>query len=252
MEVKKKRKYKKKKIKKALLYIKFKKLFNNIKDKIKYILESYLIWMIIPFVLMDFFTFLFARDISYVNYRFISPILFSLNWITLFIGLSLSFKKYYGKIVYVFFNILFLVMFLVNNVYYSITNNFFDFSLIESASEGSPYMLDALKNCNKLVYIAIIAIIFFIILGVKKMPKIEKNNFKLAFRIIVIVIIIHLFIPLTLGKANTELNWASWRNPRNIYNSFNDNNKSIKITGLYEYSIRNFYITFLKTEERDN
>ena len=207
MEVKKKRKYKKKKIKKALLYIKFKKLFNNIKDKIKYILESYLIWMIIPFVLMDFFTFLFARDISYVNYRFISPILFSLNWITLFIGLSLSFKKYY-----------------------SITNNFFDFSLIESASEGSPYMLDALKNCNKLVYIAIIAIIFFIILGVKKMPKIEKNNFKLAFRIIVIVIIIHLFIPLTLGKANTELNWASWRNPRNIYNSFNDNNKSIKIT----------------------
>lgn len=252
MEVKKKRKYKKKKIKKALLYIKFKKLFNNIKDKIKYILESYLIWMIIPFVLMDFFTFLFARDISYVNYRFISPILFSLNWITLFIGLSLSFKKYYGKIVYVFFNILFLVMFLVNNVYYSITNNFFDFSLIESASEGSPYMLDALKNCNKLVYIAIIAIIFFIILGVKKMPKIEKNNFKLAFRIIVIVIIIHLFIPLTLGKANTELNWASWRNPRNIYNSFNDNNKSIKITGLYEYSIRNFYITFLKTEEQEN
>ena len=69
---------------------------------------------------------------------------------------------------------------------------------------------------------------------------------------IIIFIIVHTITPYTLGKANQELTWSSWRNPRNIYNSFNDNNKSMKISGLYEYTIRNFYITFIKTEKQEN
>ena len=44
-------------------------------------------------------------------------------------------------------------MFLVNNVYYSMTKTFFDFNLLESASEGAPYILDTIKNCNPLVYL---------------------------------------------------------------------------------------------------
>ena len=48
-----------------------------------------------------------------------------------------------------------------------------------------------------------------------------------------------------LGKPNRELTWNTWRNPRNVYINFNDSNKSMMISGVYEYSFRNFYITYI-------
>ena len=131
------------------------------------------------------------------------------------------------------------------------TKTFFDFNLLESASEGAPYIIDTIKNSNKLVYLALIFIIFLIIIAYKKIPYKTKNNYKILTISIVLFLIIHGITPNTLGKANSELTWSSWRNPRNIYNSFNDNNKSLKVSGLYEYTIRNFYITFLKTKAEE-
>ena len=68
----------------------------------------------------------------------------------------------------------------------------------------------------------------------------------------IVFIILHTLTPFLLGKKNDELTWSTWKNPRNIYISFNDNNKSMRISGLYEYSIRNFYITFIKPKKTDN
>ena len=241
-----------KKIKKSIKSIRIKGTINKIK---KFFIDNYksnYLWMALPFILMDAFIFVFGSSISYINYNFISPLLFSLTWIILFLGLTLSFKRPIGVFIYLLFNILFLSMFLVNNVYFSMTKTFFDFNLLESASEGTPYILDAIKNCNILVYVSFIIILIFIIIGVKKIPKSKKNNYRLSFIISVVFILLHSLTPLTLGKANTELTWSSWRNPKNIYNSFNDNNKSIKVCGFFEYTVRNFYITFLKTEEQES
>ena len=140
-------------------------------------------------------------------------------------------------------------MFVVNNVYYSMTKNFFDFNLLESASEGTPYLIDAIVNCNIFVYVACIIVIALIVIGFKNIPRERENNFNLFTSIFIVFLVMHLLTPLTLGKANTELTWSSWKNPRNIYNSFNDANKSMRISGLMEYSVRNFYVTFLKTDE---
>ena len=132
------------------------------------------------------------------------------------------------------------------------TKTFFDFSLLESASEGSPYIMDTLLNTNLLVYISCIFIIVLTLYVLKYIPYKTKNNYSVLSITFLVFLVMHLLTPLTLGKAYKELTWSSWRNPRNIYNSFNDNNKSMKISGLYEYTIRNFYITFLKTEEQEN
>ncbi len=237
--------------KKSINSIRIKGLFKKIKDFFVKNYKSYYLWMALPFILMEAFIYMFGSNISYVNYNFISPVLFTITWIILFIGISLSFKKIIGTIIYLFFNILFLIMFIVNNVYYSMTKTFFDFSLLESTSEGAPYIMDAIKNCNSLVYAAIILVIIFIIVGIKRMPKVEKNNYKSLGIVILLFLVLHLLTPLTLGKANTELTWSSWRNPKNIYNSYNDNNKSIKVSGFYEYTVRNFYLTYLKTEEQE-
>ena len=237
------------------------KKLNINKDKLKKILDkiiifiskyNYLLFLALPLIAMDIITRLFGRNIDFYSIHKITPNIFTISWVTLFIALTISFKKKIGKYLYLFLNILFLIVFLANNVYYSMTKTFFDFSLLESASEGAPYILDTILNCNVLVYISFIFIIYLIHLGYKKIPYKTKNNFKILLIVIPLFILTHPLIPYLLGKANTSLTWSSWRNPRNIYISFNDNNKSMKVSGLYEYTFRNFYITFLKTEEQEN
>lgn len=229
-----------KKIKKFKAYKKVSKFFNKYK---------HIILMSLPFVVMEIFTYLFGLDIVFNHYYIYATILFSLGWIVLLIGSSLSFKKVINRIIYLLSAIVVFIMFVVNNVYYSMTKNFFDFNLLESASEGTPYLIDAIVNCNIFVYVACIIVIALIVIGFKNIPRERENNFNLFTSIFIVFLVMHLLTPLTLGKANTELTWSSWKNPRNIYNSFNDANKSMRISGLMEYSVRNFYVTFLKTDE---
>ena len=154
---------------------------------------------------MDLITRLFGRNIEFYEIYSFTPNLFTLIWIFLFIGLTLSFKKKIGKKIYLIINILFLSMFLVNNVYYSMTKTFFDFNLLESTSEGVPYIIDTILNCNIWVYISTILIIISIIIGYKKIPYKTKNNKPLFLITIILFLILHTIAPHTLGKANSEL-----------------------------------------------
>ena len=238
------------KVKKIMLSKRIKSCFKKIKEFI--IKYKYIILMCLPFILIDLFTFLLGSSVGYVNYRFYAPLLFDLIYIGLFVGISANSNKIVSRVSYLVFGIIFIIIFLVNNVYFSLTKTFFDFRLMESASEGVPYFLDTLKNCNIFVYICFIIIIIAFIIGYKNIPIKKKNNYKNIGIVICSFVILHLFIPVTLGHENKELTWSSWKNPRNIYISFNDNNKSMKISGIYEYSVRNFYMTFLKTKEQEN
>ena len=238
------------KVKKIMLSKRIKSCFKKIKEFI--IKYKYIILMCLPFILIDLFTFLLGSSVGYVNYRFYAPLLFDFIYIGLFVGISANSNKIVSRVSYLVFGIIFIIIFLVNNVYFSLTKTFFDFRLMESASEGARYFLDTLKNCNIFVYICFIIIIIAFIIGYKNIPIKKKNNYKNIGIVICSFVILHLFIPVTLGHENKELTWSSWKNPRNIYISFNDNNKSMKISGIYEYSVRNFYMTFLKTKEQEN
>lgn len=211
----------------------------------------YILMLALPFIAIDIITIIFASSIDFYNPIKLPPTMFTISWIILFIGLTLGFKKKIGKQIYLYLSIIFLFLFLANNVYFSMTKTFFDFNLIESASEGSPYIIDAIKNCNPWVYVAIIFIIFLIKYCYKYIPYKTKNNQAILILSITAFLILHIIAPFTLGKANKQLTWSSWRNPRNIYNAFNDNNKSLKVSGFYEYTFRNFYVTFLKTKEEE-
>ena len=226
------------------------KKFNDTLEKIRdFIVENkHIIILCIPFILMDVFTMLFVTKISYTNYRIYAPLLFNICWIGLFVGLSVSFKKWIGKTIYILSNLLFLTIFMVNNVYFSIMNNFFDFSLATSVGEGAPYILDAVKNCNPFVYVSFVLIVISIIFCLKEFPVVKKNNYPLLGIIVGSFIVLHLLVPVTLGRSNKELTWSSWKNARNIYETFNDSNKSIKVCGFFEYNIRSFYVNFLKPE----
>lgn len=225
-------------------------IINFLKKHINFILT--ITYLSLPFIAMDLITRIFGLDINFFKLGSIAPNLFNISWIILFVGITISLSKKIGKLLYLLLSISFLVTFLTNNVYYSLTKTFFDYSLLESTSEGIPYIIDTIKNCNILVYLATIIIIILIIKGYHKIPYKTKNNYPRLLNTFILFIIIHSIAPVTLGQANQELSWSTWKNPRNIYLSFNDNNKSMQVAGLYEYNIRNFYITFIKTEDQEN
>lgn len=226
------------------------KYFKIIKKFIKQ--YNYIIYMALPFILMDIATRCFGIKINFFGIYELVPNTFTLTWIFLFLGIVLSCKKIVSKYLYLFFTFLFFIFFLVNNVYYSMTESFFDFNLLAMTSEGSSYMLDAIKSCNGWVYFVCIIVIILIIFGYMRIPKKKTTNYKCLLGVFFIFSLCHLVIPLMLGKANSELSWNTWRNPRNIYISFNDNNKSMQISGLFEYTFRNFYLTFVKEKKADN
>ena len=223
-----------------------KKIYNDYVKKYGYIFLIFL-----PLLLMDIIIRSFGNGTNLYKVWNIIPNLFTITWACLFIGISLSLKSKIGKWVYLSVNILFLIMFLTNGIYYSMTHNFFDFILLESTSEGAPYMMDCIKNCNVWIYIWFVIIIFTIYVGFRKIPKKDNFNYKNVIIVVLIFLLIHLLLPNLYGSANSSLEWNTWQNPRNIYKNFNDANKSMSITGLYEYTIRNFYITFLQTEEEE-
>lgn len=221
------------------------------KEKIiKFIKKYYYVLILaIPFILIDLFT---RYKVEFYGLFKPVPTLFTILWIFLVLALSLFTKKRLGKIIYSIFFIISLAIYLVNNIYFSMTGVFFDFSMVLLASEGSSYLLDSIKNCNSLVYLLLIPIIFSFFVSLKVFPKHENGHYKALVISIFAFIILHSITPVFLGKANEELTWSTWRNPRNIYISFNDNNKSLKVSGLYEYTARGFYMTFLKSKQTVN
>lgn len=238
---------KKKQTKKETFKDKIKNLYNIGKTFIKK--YYYIFLLVLPFILIDIFT---RYKVEFYGLLKLVPNMFTLLWVFLILSICLFSKKKLGKTIYILFFIFSLILYLVNNIYYSMTGVFFDFSMLLLASEGSEYLIDAIKNCDLSVYLFLIPIFITFILAIKVYPKEEHKSYKGIILTIFIFIVLHSITPIFLGKANEELTWSTWRNPRNIYNSFNDNNKAIKVSGLYEYTVRNFYITFLKSDEGAN
>lgn len=225
-------------------------LKQNIK---KFTLKYYYILIVsLPFILIDIITRILGHKIHFYGILRLVPILFTSSYITLGVASSLLLEKKKGKILYIALFIISFALFITNNIYYSMTDTFFDFSLILLASEGSEYFMDAILNCNIWVYISSIIIIISFIFGLKYFKGNNQTNLKAIIKVFFLFLIVHTITPLFLGKANDSLSWSTWRNPRNIYINFNDNNKSMMVSGIYEYSIRNFYITFIKTKKSNN
>lgn len=211
---------------------------------------GYIFVLAIPFLLMDLFMRIIGHEINYFRASMVLPnILFIVIWIGLFLGMALNVRGIIGIILYWIFFILFFLLFMTNAIYYTLTGFFFSFNLMFMAGEGSSYILDTLIHTSPMVYLMCLVVLVSAILGMKAFPKEKKGNVRKLLLICVLFVILHIITPFTMGMPNESLEWDTWRNPHNVYNSFNDSNKCMKICGIYEYAARDFYVTFIKPEE---
>lgn len=221
--------------------------------KIKAFFSKYqdVIYLVLPFVCLDFTLQLIGSEIFYFPLFFLMPALFTAIWLFFILSICFNLKKKNAKIVYTIFLVLSYIIFLTNGVYYSTTHNFFDFSLLGLASEGKDYILDSILNTNILVFVASLIFVFLSYNAYKYLPNNKKNDYQKMGISFIYFFIIHACLPILYGPANKNLTWNTWQNAKNVYLRFNDSNKSFTITGLYEYTVRNFYINFIKTKDEE-
>lgn len=223
---------------------------NFLYKAVQYIVSHrYTIYLAVPFLLMDIVTRAFGYQIEYFPVFYPAPNIFTLIWIFLFLGIVTSLKGIGSKIAYWILFAIFFVLFLTNTIYYTLTSFYFSFNLVLMAGEGHAYIWDTIIHANPIIYLSAVIILIIAVTVSRKAPV--KHTFRpkrLCF-IFLIFVVLHLLAPLCLGFANSQLKWSSFKNPRNIYNSYSDSNKSMRVSGLYEYSLRNFYITFLKPKD---
>ena len=257
MEVKIRKKSIKKVKREVVLFFKEKGKIKKIKHWLKgiwcFIIDKKILSIIlcaVPFIIMDLATRFFANEIDFYEPFAQAPRLFSLGYIILLLGIIFNINKKGSYYTYIGTFVLFFVLFLVNNVYYDATGNFFSFSLFGLASEGSSYFLDVIGSANILIYgVALVTLIVFLC-SLRFFPVSKGFNKGRIIATIIIFLLIHLSAKNMLGTANFELTWDTWRNPRNVYNNFNDSNKCMALAGFYEYTIRDFYIIYIKPEAK--
>lgn len=218
---------------------------------IKFIIRNIkVLLMALPFIAMDLVTRAVGYKVSFFHIYSIQPALFTLCWVFLFVGLTLSVNKTAGKIIYLISFLISFILFLTNVIYYPMTKFFFNFSLLQMAGEGSSYIWDTIIHTNPIFFIIAVIIIALAVLAFLKLPVREKTSYKSLIKISLIFLVLHALLSLTFGKAYSTLTWDSFKNPANVYKEFSDSNKCMKISGLYEYSVRNFYVTYLRPEEK--
>lgn len=210
-----------------------------------------LILLIVPFLLMDIFIRVFASGVKYHLDSIVFPnILFTVSWIAIIITVSCCLKGKAGQIFYGICFGLFFIMYFAHAIYYPYTGFFFSFKLLQSAEEGIAYVFDTIKQAGLFSLLSSLLVLILGILATVKFPRTTKNRIAILPISLIIFGVVNFHTPTFLGEANRSLEWDTWRNPRNVFEDFSDSNKNIKICGLYEYTVRDLYISFFKPEEK--
>ena len=95
-------------------------------------------------------------------------------------------------------------MFLVHLTYYSHFKEFFDYSVMQVAGEGTDYLSTVLLNIPLWIIIIFLASIALTVLGIKKINQVKKTNGLKVFLIIIIFITLKFILPFGFGPKDLE------------------------------------------------
>lgn len=226
---------------------KVKQLLNNVIVRNLFIIAG----MFISFYILDAALRIFSNQ--YVGfYRWIhySPNLFTFSWIFLFIGILYLLPKKAKMITYSILVIISNILVYAEYLHYSILKRFFTFSDILLTKEGSDYFLYAIsKTSFKIILIIIISLLCMVITLylIKKTEEISKNKYYYLSMVLITITLVsgtRMLAIHKLGKASDPLTWEASYKPKNVYLDFNNQNKSLETSGIYELIFRSTYLYF--------
>ena len=85
-----------------------------------------------------------------------------------------------------------------------------------------------------------------VVLDLMKMMKdklfMRHISKKIALAMIISCIILRISAIYKLGSPVEEFAWNAWKTPRNVYNNYTNNNRSMMVSGVYEYVFRDIFL----------
>ena len=201
----------------------------------------YIVFLILTFLVID----IFLRFITINNSYLIYGLLFDLSFISLLIGIILLVGKLYKKIIYTFFSALFSLLFITNILYYKFFYAMFSTDKIKLAGEGKSYVLEILNAIPLLAYICI-----FIVIGLGvlfyKTARDKNGSFdkKLSLSFIMIFVFLRVIALFSLGSYEND--YKALDSLKNAYVDHIDSNKAFSISGFYEYTFRDVYLSYIR------
>ena len=188
-------------------------------------------------------------DFCGIGYSFYLPCAFSALWIVVLLTVFVfALKKTVGKICYLVFSLLSLLLSVSQFVYYKIFSQIYWLSSIFLAKEAEDYFSFASQYISKFLWCAIIVDIIFIALTIVFWKKPKKDK-KLTICGITIPLIILLIINILMQPWGLQLwKWDSWNNPRMVYAKYVDSTRCTMMSGLYQYSYKNLETTFISKD----
>lgn len=217
--------------------------------------HQYLIYFSISMLLLDVYLRFVNRTMKSFSIFELVPNIFTVLWILIMCLIIYTSNKTLKKVFTISFFGIFTILQFTNLLFSRIFSKFFMFKDLLYSGEGIEFINSIFLYIKPVDVIVVLVGIAFIVLSIFTQKFISKENKKTKVITIVIsgFLIITLFatVQILIGKSKPANHWNAFSVKRNIYNQFNDSKRALMLCGLYEYSFRDFYLTFLKFDSKD-
>lgn len=146
----------------------------------------------------------------------------------------------------------FALLTVLHGVMYNVFGHFFSFSDMNFAGDGARFFSWTYFRLPKKMYFFVLLFLLMVTAAIILCPRPKVSGRKLWIRrgcTLLIVPVCVLGIGLAhrqlMPKGSSTMTWDSKYDPNIlVYTSFTDANRSMKLTGLYQYTARNFAVSF--------
>jgi len=181
------------------------------------------------------------------------PILFNVFWIFLVIYLCRHIlPKKIGRIIYVCFTLIFGVWFLANFISFKMFSRYLWLESVLLATEATNYINVVFDYINIKVILVFIIYIGSIIVSCYLWSEPDiKNKIKRFIPILISVIgiiLVNTFMLIAIKHDKAIGAWEVWDKPTLVYDKFTDANKSLNVSGLYQYTFKSLYKTIFNRD----
>lgn len=234
---------------------KLKDKITKLKNKKYFKTVMFFVYEMVYLLFIDVFNqYLLTRSFDTSNYLINNLLVFDIVWILLFFIFLYVLKPKVRKVITCTFNILLLLISLANYFMYSYFYSVFSWKDLVLSSDGFSFIDSVFKFINLKIILFTLTSIDMILLIYKTRTK-KTYKFKSIRSVIIIIILIMIFgirgIYINNRLSNTNDGWDSTEvinNDSNYYQNWTDSTRLMKICGIYEYLIKDFYNSFLKKD----
>lgn len=201
------------------------------------------------FLVSDVFLRYFSNQhVSFYGWARSAPNLFTFSWICLIIGVLYLIPKKARMITYSILLVISNIIVYAEYLHFLVLKRFFTFSDLFLAGEGADYFSFAIGQTD----LKILGVLFisFLAMGVslfliKITDDIKKNKYYYIVCVLIMLVLVGGFrfiATYKLGVAAESTTYTASHNAKNIYIDYNNQNKSLEVSGIYELTFRSAYI----------